>query len=70
MYQIQGQLEIANKDFCYFFIYTFMDYHCEIIRRDKKFWNNIFPRFKKFYFSAFLPEMVDSRVQRNLPSGT
>jgi hypothetical protein len=32
MYQIQGLLEITNRECCYFFIYTFFVRHCQNLR--------------------------------------
>jgi hypothetical protein len=40
MYQIQGQLEITDRKYCYFFVYTRKDYHCELILRDSDFWQS------------------------------
>jgi hypothetical protein len=61
MYQIQGLLEITNRE-CYFFIYTFIDYKCEIIKRNKQFWKyQMVGKLERFYSSAYLFELVDSR---------
>jgi hypothetical protein len=68
MYQIQGQLEITDRKYCYFFVYTRKDYHCELILRDSDFWQSkMVEKLQKFYYSAFLPEYLDSRVERDLP---
>jgi hypothetical protein len=68
MYQIQGQLEITDRKYCYFFVYTRKDYHCELILRDSDFWKSkMIEKLQKFYYSAFLPEYLDSRVERELP---
>ncbi|KAF5292866.1 hypothetical protein FQR65_LT11118 [Abscondita terminalis] len=67
MFQIQGLLEITGRQFCYFFIYTFKDCTYEIIVRDKQFWNDqVIGKLEKFYYSAYLPELLDSRFNRNL----
>jgi hypothetical protein len=67
MYQIQGLLEITNRECCYFFIYTFKDYNCEIIKRNKQFWENqMVGKLERFYSSAYLFELLDSRYNRNM----
>jgi hypothetical protein len=67
MYQIQGLLEITNREYCYFFIYTFKDYNCEIIKRNKQFWENqMVGKLERFYSSADLFELLDSRYNRNM----
>jgi hypothetical protein len=68
MYQIQGQLEITDRKYCYFFVYKRKDYHCKLILRDSDFWQSkMIEKLQKFYYSAFLPEYLDSRVERELP---
>lgn len=67
MYQIQGLLEIANRECCYFFIYTLNDFHCELIIRNKQFWEEkMIKKLEKFYFSAYLLELLDSRYNRKM----
>ena len=68
LYQIQRQLHIANKEFCHFIVYTQQSIHHEIIKRDFEFWRTKMEEpLSKFYYSALLPEILDSRIKRNLP---
>jgi hypothetical protein len=68
MFQIQGQLHITKRDTCYFIVYTKVDLKFCIIKKDDAFWENHM-RFhlEKFYLNAVLPEIIDSRLKRNLP---
>lgn len=67
MFQIQGQMMIANIDMCYFVIYTKKGMSIEIIRKDQEFCENMKTKLTTFYLGALLPELVDSRRSRNLP---
>ncbi|XP_060878263.1 uncharacterized protein LOC132950736 [Metopolophium dirhodum] len=69
-YQIQGQLHITNRKFCYFCIWTPKGLIVEKIERDDKFWMDIEPKLKKFYMECLLPEIIDSRLDRGLPLRT
>jgi hypothetical protein len=68
MYQIRRLLEITNRECCYFFVYTFKDYNCEIIMRNKQFWKDqMIGKLERFYSSAYLFELLlDSRYNRNM----
>lgn len=68
MYQVQGQLHITKRNICYFVMYTDKGIVCDVIKRKDDFWkNNMEEKLEKFYKNALLPEIVDSRVKRNLP---
>lgn len=46
----------------------FADFIIDKIQRDESFWNTeIEPRVTEFYMNSLLPEMIDSRRDRNLP---
>ncbi|KAL4141997.1 hypothetical protein QTP88_004529 [Uroleucon formosanum] len=67
-YQVQGQLHISKKKFCYFCIWTSRGILYEKIKRDDNFWETkMLPHLVKFYNNYLLPEMVDPRYDRNLP---
>ncbi|KAL4084111.1 hypothetical protein QTP88_027946 [Uroleucon formosanum] len=67
-YQVQGQLHISKKKFCYFCIWTSRGILYEKIKRDDNFWETkMLPHLVKFYNNCLLPEMVDPRYDRNLP---
>lgn len=65
-YQIQGQLEVTNRDFCLFCVWIPNDFVIQKIERNPEFWNDkMLPKLKKFYFDHLLPELIDSRYNRN-----
>lgn len=67
-YQVQGQLHISKKNFCYFCIWTSRGIFYEKIKRDDNFWETkMLPHLVNFYHNCLLPEMVDPRYDRNLP---
>ena len=57
-YQVQALLEITNRLYCDFVIYTFKGIHIERINRDRRFFMNIIPKLKEFYFFHLLPRLV------------
>lgn len=68
MYQIQGQLRMTQRETCNFFIFTQKDNCLMKIKKDDEFWGkNMQNQLRKFYFGAILPELLDSRLKRNLP---
>lgn len=67
-YQIQGQLEVADKQYCEFVIWTPVNFIVRRIVRDKKFWKEKMEGIlEKFFYNCFLPELVDPRKCRNMP---
>ncbi|CAG9771483.1 unnamed protein product [Ceutorhynchus assimilis] len=66
-YQVQGQLNITNRDFCDFVICTDDDFHIERINIDRELWSTtMLPKLTTFYVNSILPEIVDGRVPRGL----
>ncbi|KAK4879667.1 hypothetical protein RN001_007813 [Aquatica leii] len=66
-YQVQGQLNITDRNHCYFGLFTNAD--CEIIeiKRDRSFWfSTMLPKLSDFWENCVLPELVDPRVPRGL----
>ena len=58
-YQIQGQLNICKKKFCYYVIYTSVDIHVEKIPVDCKFFaEKMLPQLTEFWDSHYLPCIV------------
>jgi len=67
-YQVQGQLNVCQKDYCILAIWTNKGIKYEIIKRDYLFWTTIMlPKLNNFFFKCFLPELVDPRHTRNMP---
>jgi hypothetical protein len=67
IFQIQGQLAITKKTFCDFIVYTLNDFFVERIKFDKDLWENVMlPKLNWFYDECLLPELVDSRLKRNM----
>ena len=63
-YQIQCQLYCVNLDWCDFVLRTNKDIHVERIYKDSKWWREQLKTFKKFYFTALLPELTIPRHKR------
>lgn len=59
MFQIQGQLHITNKEFCYFVIWTPKGISIEKIYKDDTFWEEkMYPKLKKFFMDSMLPLLI------------
>lgn len=66
-YQIQGQLNIAKREFCYFVVYVDdnTDLYVEIIQKNETLWQNeMLPQLVQFYNDCILQEIVRRRVPR------
>jgi len=49
-YQVQAELNMAQRDICYFVVWSPEQFHCEVIQRDTKFWEvEMFPWLLDFY---------------------
>ncbi|KAG5860974.1 hypothetical protein JTB14_037329 [Gonioctena quinquepunctata] len=57
-YQIQGLLEITNRDWCDFIIYTRKGMKIQRIYRDPLTWKTIFIKIKKFFDFHLLPYLA------------
>lgn len=71
-YDIQGQLQITEKKYCYFAVYTSHNVNwikfAERIERNDEFWlRKMKDKLVRFYQSALVFEIVDSRAARNMP---
>lgn len=58
-FQVQGLLEITNREWCDFFIYTNRGNHLERINRNRGFWKNAFLKLKSFYYFFMIPLLTD-----------
>jgi YqaJ-like viral recombinase domain len=69
MYQIQGQLHITRRKYCYFVVWTPKGMFMQIIERDDVFWSSkMIDKLSRFYLNCLLPEIVDSRRDRKRPT--
>lgn len=69
-FQVQGQLNIARRDFCYFVVFVgeTVKPHCEIIKRDNVLWNNeMVPKLLQFHRECLSQEIIRKRIPRGLP---
>ncbi|KYN21748.1 hypothetical protein ALC57_05874, partial [Trachymyrmex cornetzi] len=67
-YQVQGQLNITQRKYCIFAIWTPKSVKTVRVDRDIDFWKNkMLPFLTRFYLECMLPEIVDSRHNRNMP---
>ncbi|CAG9134964.1 unnamed protein product [Plutella xylostella] len=69
-YQIQGQLEVTEKNICVFAVRTGTNQpmKVEYIERDQKFWETkMMPPLTNFFHNCLLPELVDPRIERSMP---
>lgn len=57
-YQIQGTLEILDRDWCDLVIYSRKGILVKRIYRNKEFWEFMKPKLKHFYLNYLLPEIV------------
>ena len=67
-YQVQEGLHITQRDYCIFALCTTKDIKYVRVERDDDFWETkIAGRLHDFYFECLLPEILDSRYNRNMP---
>ena len=64
--QFQGQLEMTNKTFAWFFVFTHYGYFLERIEFDKNHWNKVLINLNQFCESIWLPNLFNhpSKVQQ------
>ena len=58
-YQIQGCMNIINREFCDFVIYTSKDIYVERIVRDKEFFKTMKGKLREYYYRFELPYHAD-----------
>lgn len=67
-FQVQGQLHVTRRLFCYFVVWTPLGVMFERIERDDQFWQNKMDKpLETFYMECILPELVDPRYHRKMP---
>lgn len=67
-YQVQGQLNITQREYCIFAIWTPKSIKTVRVSRDIDFWKNeMQPLLTRFYKECMLPEILDSRYNRHMP---
>ena len=57
-HQVQGQLNVCDKDYCDFIIWTTQGIYVERIVRDREFFESIKPALEKFFQFAVLPRIL------------
>ncbi|KAF0708968.1 YqaJ domain-containing protein, partial [Aphis craccivora] len=64
-YQVQGQLHISQKTYCYFCVWTPKGLMYEKIKRDDDFWkNNTEIKIKTFYLENLLPILIKENLMQ------
>lgn len=67
-YQVQGQLHVTRRQYCYFAMWTKKGIKVEKIEKDNNFWETqMQEKLLKFYMDCLLPELVDPRIRRSMP---
>lgn len=67
-YQVQGQLNVTQRDYCIFAVWTPKSFKTVHINRDNAFWESkMLPFLTRFYYECMLPEILDSRHNRHMP---
>lgn len=54
-YQVQGQLELANRSYCDYVVQSDNDFLIDRIQRDRDCWARTFPLVRRMYMKAILP---------------
>lgn len=57
-FQVQAQLHISKRDFCYFVVWTPKGFIHDRIERDDEFFEAMKEKLKNFYFEHYLPEIL------------
>lgn len=66
-FQVQGQLHITEKKYCFFAMWTPKGIKIEKIERDDSFWEDKMKRqLQFFYMECLLPELLDPRYPRSM----
>ncbi|XP_050431087.1 uncharacterized protein LOC126839710 isoform X2 [Adelges cooleyi] len=69
-YQIQGQLHMTQRKYCYFVVYTDHWAEVEIITYDDSFWQDqMVQKLQQFYIECLLPEIINPQyAEKNVVS--
>lgn len=66
-YQVQGQLHVTKRHYCIFALWSSTDMILVKVTRDDGFWDSkMKPFLCQFYIECLIPEIIDSRRNRNM----
>ncbi|XP_047130217.2 uncharacterized protein LOC124810062 [Hydra vulgaris] len=65
-FQIQGQLGVTQKKYCYFFIFSFHGNLTVRVPFDEEFWSYMIDNLNWFWRSQIAPELLDNEVEKNI----
>jgi hypothetical protein len=69
-YQVQGQLHIMKRQYCFFMVWTNKDYFIEKIFKDDDFWETEMKIYlMDYYENYFIKELVEPKMQPNAIGG-
>ncbi|KAJ8921167.1 hypothetical protein NQ315_013639 [Exocentrus adspersus] len=60
-YQVQGQLFVTRREFCYFVVWSPKGLVYEKIGKDQECWDKMFPKLEEFYFGHLLPALLKEK---------
>ena len=63
-YQIQGQMAITRRNFCYFFVFTFQGYVSILVNIDFDFWNIVSSQLCWFWKTYIAPELLTGNIKK------
>ena len=67
-YQIQGQLNITQRNYCDLVVYNEFEIYIERIYRDQILWEGkMLEKINNFYFLAYLPELIFKQIPKKRP---
>ena len=64
-HQVQGQMALCGAMWCDFVVYTFKGMYIERIPFDNTFWNEMLTKLEAFYFTHFLPRILNKEDSLN-----
>ncbi|CAH1721180.1 unnamed protein product [Aphis gossypii] len=66
-YQVQGQMKISKRNFCYFVVYSENWIEIQTISFDDSFWSEkMIEKLKVFYTECLLPEIINPQYGKRL----
>lgn len=66
-YQVQGQLNICDREYCDFVVYAGGSISVDRIQKDTLLWENVMlPKLEHFFTQCMLPEIADARIPRGM----
>ena len=69
-YQVQCQISVSNRSYCYFVLWKTNEILIKKIYRDEQFWENAIEKAEAFFQKVILPEMMGKLfTQSCLPDG-